>query len=104
MYDERALGLKNFKLGPDDIYPRLGYPSVGDRWTTNAIVFDTDTYADEAAIKTAVAAGTVYGIPSTIGYTELVADPSISPLILQAVEYTTMPDGMPAIKFVVIKA
>ena len=104
MYDERARGLKNFKLGPDDFYPRLGFLSVGDRFTTNACIYESGTFANEAALKSAIATGTLLGIPSTDGYISLVSDSNASPVVLQAVEFTTMPDGQPAIKFVVIKA
>lgn len=108
LYDERALGLKNFRLGPDDFYPRVGFLSVGDRFTTNAVRYVVGSsdgqYADEAAIQTAIAGGRVFGIPSVEGYIELTDDPSSSALVLEAVKYTTMPDGQPAIKFYVIKA
>ena len=108
LYDERALGLKNFRLGPDDFYPRVGFLSVGDRFTTNAVRYTVGSsagqYADEAAIRTAMGSGRVYGIPSVEGYIELTNDPDDSTLVLEAVKFTTMPDGQPAIKFYVIKA
>lgn len=47
LYDERTPGLKNFKLTPgtgrlqdDNFYPRMGYLSVGDLYTTNAVCFN----------------------------------------------------------------
>lgn len=104
LYDERALGLKNFRLGLDDFYPRVGYPAVGDRWTTNAVYYDETTYADLDAVKEALNGGALYAIPSTQGYVEITDDPGDSSLVLEAVEWTTMPDGQPAIKFLVVKA
>jgi hypothetical protein len=108
MYDERALGLKNFRLGKDDFYPRTGYPAVGERWTTNAVKFTaTDESADYAAkvaeLKASYDAGALYAIPSTEGYVEITDDPGDCPFVLEAVEWTTMPDGQPGIKFQVVR-
>lgn len=104
LYDERALGLKNFRLGLEDFYPRLGFPSVGDRWTTNAVKYDESTYTEVSKIKDAMDAGRLFAVPGTEGYVELTDDPGEAVLVLEAVEWTTMPDGQPAIKFLVVKA
>lgn len=106
MYDERARGLKNFRLYKDEFYPRVGYLAKGDRFTTNAVRYDTSDFADEDAIKTAVNGTGAYGIPGTAGYIDLVDDLTgvTTDVVLEAVKYTTMPDGQPAIKFSVIKA
>jgi hypothetical protein len=40
MYDERAIGLKNFKLDKDTFLPRLGYLATGDKFTTNCVSYD----------------------------------------------------------------
>ena len=108
MYDERTRGLKNFRLGLDDFYPRLGYLAVGDRYTTNAVKFtvsdETLDYAEKVAeLKETFEAGKLYAIPSTEGYVEITDTPT-APIILEAVKWTTMPDGSPAIKFLVVKA
>lgn len=108
MYDERARGLKNFRLYKDEFYPRVGYLAKGDRFTTNAVRYDTTDFADEDAIKAAIGPeGTgAYGIPGTTGYIDLIDDLTnvTSDVVLEAVKYYTMPDGQPAIKFSVIKA
>lgn len=104
LYDERNLGLKNFRLTPKDFYPRLGYLSVGDRYTTNAIAYDSEDFDDLDAIQQAISEDRVYAIPCEEGYHKLTDDPGDSPLVLEAVKYTTMPDGSPAVKFLVIKA
>ncbi len=105
MYDERALGLKNFKLGIEDgFYPRLGYLSIGDKFTTNCI--DTDMEID--ALKEATKAETLATTPLYGGISESGAiavsttKPTAGPILL-AVKGTTMPDGQFAIKFQVLK-
>lgn len=108
IYDERTPGLKNFKtqaptsgLNADYIYPRLGYLSVGDKFTTNTI--DMGSYADLSAVASAVESG-VYGGISTNGAIALAAAvPSIGPA-LKVVKVTTMPDGTPGVKFQCVKA
>ena len=109
MYDERANGLKDFKLERGSFLPRLGYLSVGDLFTTNCISYDTGDYANDAAVKTAttktaLAATPMYGGISADG-SILIADaaPSDGPVLL-AVEGTTMPDGQFGIKFQVLSA
>ena len=107
MYDERANGLKDFKLGVGDFYPRIGYLSIGDKFTTNSVIYDTDTYADLAAVKTAVAAlatTPIYGVPCSDGYIKLVTEiPEAATLVLKVIKGTTMPDGQYALKFQVVK-
>lgn len=107
MYDERANALKDFKLELGEFYPRLGFLSAGELFTTNCIGYDSSDFADDAALKTAVAAiGTtpLYGGISDSG--AIVIDttkPSAGP-VLKVVEGTTMPDGQFGIKFQVLEA
>lgn len=105
MYDERALGLKNFKLVPGGVYPRLGYLSVGDTFTTNCLCYNNTDYATEDALATALAAcGTtaVYGGQDASGRICLQdAAPSAGP-VLKVIKYYTMPDGQKAVKLQVI--
>ena len=55
MYDERHPGLKNFKLAPSDgFYPRMGYLSVGDLFTTNCLCYDSSAYTDASALDSAL--------------------------------------------------
>lgn len=103
IYDERTPGLKNFAIHKDSeyFYPRLGYLSVGDKFTTNTV--DLGSYADLSAVDSAVASG-VYGGISTSGAIALdSAVPSVGPA-LKVVKVTTMPDGTPGVKFQCIKA
>jgi hypothetical protein len=105
MYDERANALKDFKLERGTFYPRLGFLSVGELFTTNCIGYDTGDYANDAAVVAAAEAiGTtaMYGGVSDTGVIT-VADskPSAGP-VLKVVEKTTMPDGQFALKFQVL--
>ena len=108
MYDERANGLKDFKLVPGTFFPRLGYLAVGDKFTTNTVCYDDTVWTDDAAVLAAVKNSTINGIPSADGYIKLTkAEAEIgaeAAILLEAVEATTMPDGQPAVKFQVVRA
>lgn len=107
MYDERANALKDFFLKTGDFYPRLGYLSVGDLFTTNCICFDDDEFDDDDALIAAVGAiktTALYGGISVGGAIKVSATaPTVGP-VLRVVEKTTMPDGQFAVKFHVNKA
>lgn len=106
MYDERLVGgLKYYKTDKDSFLPRLGYLAVGDKFTTNTVVYD-----GEADITTMV-----YGYVKAEdqdrykGYIRLSAtDPSDAiagaPLLRVIDAKATMPNGAPAVKFQCIKA
>ena len=101
MYDERfANGLKHFKLDKDTFCPRLGLLSAGDRFTTNAVDYNTTDFATVDALKAAINGGTtpVYGCAGANGY--IAVTKTATNAILRAIEFTTMPDGSDAIKFV----
>lgn len=102
MYDERANALKDFKLERGTFYPRLGFLSVGELFTTNCMGYDSD-FADDDAVKNVDLKTTaVYGGISDEGAILLTKSaPSAGP-VLKAVEKTTMPDGQFAIKFQVL--
>ncbi len=113
MYDERTYRLADFKLNPtDDFYPRLGYLSIGDKFTTNCVCYETAKKVAEAwtELKEAFASKEVLGVPSAEGYIQLLViseeDAQDMPAcpVLRAIEFTTMPDGQNAIKFEVIQA
>lgn len=110
MYDERHIALKDFCKKRGEDLPRMGYPSVGELWTTNCLSYDDGEYADEDAVKAAVkdkttlSADPVYGVPCENGTVKLTATKATKGLCLKAVEKTTMPDGQFAIKFQVVMA
>lgn len=109
LYDECALGLKNFKLDADDFYPRLGYPSVGDKFTTNCLAYDDSEFADEDALKEAVAAiktTPLYGGISEKGAIKLsTTKPTVGPvlMVINGPGAGSMPDGQFGVKFQVVK-
>ena len=104
MYDERLVGgLKYYKTDKDSFLPRLGYLAVGDKFTTNTVLYD-----DAATISTMV-----YGYVKADdnGYIRLSAtDPTNdgaiagAPLLRVIDAKATMPNGAPAVKFQCIKA
>ena len=107
MYDERANALKDFKLEKDSFYPRLGFLSVGELFTTNCIGFDDGEFADNDALKAAmdkIATTPLYGGISDKGAINVSATAPTAGPVLLAVEKTTMPDGQFAIKFQVLTA
>ena len=109
IYDERTPGLKNFALnGKNDFLPRLGYLSVGDKFTTNCICYDSavDTaWTNESAFISALASfetTKLYGGVSAIGAIKVSATaPTYGPKLL-VTKKTTMPDGTLGVKFQVI--
>lgn len=115
MYDERKKGLKNFATFKDGFYPRMGYLSVGDRFTTNCVSYDGSTYAtvdDFVDALDDVATTPLYGVPNTDGSILIVDDlndaPTDSSLVLAVIPPFkgvghTMPDGTIGVKFEVYK-
>lgn len=109
IYDERTPGLKNFKLERGTFLPRLGYLSVGDKFTTNCVSYDSSdsTWTTEAEfIKALGAIGTtpLYGGISTNGSIKVSATaPNVGPKLL-VIAKTTMPDGQLGVKFQVVVA
>lgn len=101
MYDERANGLKDFKLEKGSFYPRMGYLAVGDLFTTNTICYG-DEFADEDALNEALEAideTPIYGGISDEGAIKVSATkPTVGP-VLNVIKVTTMPDGQFALQF-----
>lgn len=118
MYDKRADALKDYATRPGSFYPRLGYLSIGEKFTTNMVCWDsaalsiaTESALDSAFVQATLTSNPLYGVVCTDsdyeGYISLVnAVPSapVGGIVLQAAQKTTMPDGQKGIRFVVIKA
>lgn len=105
MYDERANGLKDFSLPLGTFYPRLGYLSIGDLFTTNCIAYDTGDFADDDALDTALDAiktTPLYGGIGANGAIVLDTTKAQAGPVLKVVEKTTMPNGKLGIKFQVL--
>ena len=102
MYDERHDQLKDFRLENNSFLPRLGFLSIGDRFTTNCLAYDSDEFADEDALKEA--AEGLFGVPCENGAIKLTADPEDAKIVLKVAKVYSMPDGQFGIKFVVVAA
>lgn len=98
MYDERLVGgLKHYKTDKDSFLPRLGYLSIGDKFTTNAIIYDGD-------IKNAKVG---YVVEGEEGYIHVGAEDAgleAAPKFIVIDANATMPNGAPAVKLQCVKA
>lgn len=107
MYDDRTPGLKNFALPRGTFLPRMGYPAVGDLWTSNTLCYDDGEFTDDDALIEAlkkVNETPVYGGISEIGAVKLSATAPAAGPVLKVVKYYTMPNGTPGVKLQVFKA
>lgn len=103
MYDERHQGLKDFYLPAGTFYPRLGYLSRGDKFTTNCLCYDDEEFADDETLVEAlgdIKTTPIYAIHSELGAIKLTATAADAEMMV--VKYYTMPDGQPAVKLQVI--
>ena len=102
MYDERLVGgLKYYKTDKDSFLPRLGYLAVGDKFTTNTVIYD-----GEADITTMVYGYVKAGDNGYIRLSATKPQDAIAgaPLLRVIDAKATMPNGAPAVKFQCIKA
>ena len=102
MYDERLVGgLKYYKTDKDSFLPRLGYLAVGDKFTTNTVV-----YSDTLTITNAVYGYVKDGDKGYIRLSDTEPSDAIAgaPLLRVIDAKATMPNGAPAVKFQCIKA
>ena len=102
MFDDRNMGLKNFKLTPEDgFYPRLGYLALGDKFTTNCVCYDEGEFANDAALIDALGkidTAPLFGGVSEEGAIKISATKPEGVCLL-VIKKTTMPDGQLGIKF-----
>ena len=102
MYDERLVGgLKYYKTDKDSFLPRLGYLAVGDKFTTNTVVYDEALTITNAVYGYVKAGDNGYIRLSATKPTDAIAD---APLLRVIDAKATMPNGAPAVKFQCIKA
>jgi len=98
---ENHLG-RNAFIVKDPNYPRMLKLSVGDIFETNAV--DLGAFLTVAAAQDAATGATV-GVPSTSGDIKLLASAAGTELVvLNIVEWVTLPNGEVGIKFAVAKA
>lgn len=94
---ESHLGRNAFIVtGPN--YPRMMKLAVGDIFETNAV--ELGDFATVAAAKT----GAKVGVPSATGDILLLAAATTEAVVLDIVEWVTLPNGEQGIKFAVAKA
>ena len=104
MYDERANALKDFKLERGEFYPKLGFLSVGELFTTNCFGYDGDFASDDAVKEVDLTTTDVFGGISDKGAILISKTAPEAGPVLKAGEATTMPDGQFAFKFQVLSA
>ena len=100
MYDERAKGLKHFRLNAGEHLPRMGYQGAGDKYTTNCLAYDTDEFADDEALENAVKnvkSERLYAKACANGAHQITKEAEGALCLVLAA--TTMPDGQFAVKF-----
>ena len=102
MYDERlAGGLKYYKTDKDSFLPRLGYLAVGDKFTTNTVIYDSALTITNAVYGYVKAGDNAYIRLSATKPTDAIEG---APLLRVIDAKATMPNGAPAVKFQCIKA
>lgn len=102
MYDERLVGgLKYYKTDKDSFLPRLGYLAVGDKYTTNTVVYDSALTITNAVYGYVKAGDKGYIRLSATKPTDAIDG---APLLRVIDAKATMPNGAPAVKFQCIKA
>lgn len=102
LYDERSSGLKDFNLKPGQLYPRMGYPAVGDKFTTNCLCYDDAEFTEKDADKLMTSFAGVYAGVSTIGAWKLSATKPDG-VVAKVIKVYTMPDGQPAVKLQIVE-
>ena len=104
LYYPTVRGLKDFRSHVGGMYPRMGFLSIGDKFTTNLALYkDTEFETEEIFVEALGAATALYGGISAQGAI-LVSKvvPATAGPVLKVIERTTMPDGQLGIKFQVI--
>ena len=102
MYDERlAGGLKYYKTDKDSFLPRLGYLAVGDKFTTNTVIYDSTLTITNAVYGYIKAGDKSYIRLAAEKPSDAIAE---APLLRVIDAKATMPNGAPAVKFQCIKA
>ena len=102
MYDERLVGgLKYYKTDKDSFLPRLGYLAVGDKFTTNTVIYDSALTITNAVYGYVKAGDNAYIRLSATKPTDAIDG---APLLRVIDAKATMPNGAPAVKFQCIKA
>lgn len=99
---EEGKGRNSFIVKAPNL-PRVMRLEVGDKFETNAVEQGTGL-TTTAQIATQLGSGKVYGIPDTSGNIKLAKTVDAEKVVLEMVEFVTLPNNEPGIKFVVTKA
>ena len=105
MYDERKQGLKHFNLAPGTFLPRMGYLSLGDKFTTNTVCYDNTEFTSEDLFVEALGAVNttkLYGTVCENGAIKVTKTAPEKGIKLLVIKKTTMPDGQLGLKFQVL--
>lgn len=105
-YDSFHYGLKHFGRKVAGDYPRVGIMGVGDVFTSNCFQYDTDDFADEEALNTALKAcaeTAVYIVP-VVGSAvpKLTKTAPTAGCFGKVVKLYTIPNGDPGIKYTIV--
>lgn len=108
LYDDAKKGLKNFAQQTKDFMPRMGYLTVGDKFHTNTVCYDTAEFKDDEALKAALKkealkTAPVYGCACELGAIKLTKTAPEKGLVFMVACESTMPDGQYAVKLHCIK-
>ena len=108
-YDREHYGLFRFgrKIAGD--YPRVGIFGLGDTVTTNCLQYDTDDFANDAALEAALNA-----IGTTPLYVAIAAGSPVPQILKEAdipqagilakiVKYYTVPSGQKGVKYQIVR-
>lgn len=113
-YDMYHYGLKTFGRKVAGDYPRVGILGIGDTVTTNCVQYDTDNFANDAALDTYLKGD----LSSAAAYVVIPASSTLSKAIPEivktlpngyagiygrVVKYYTVPNGEKGIKYEIIK-
>ena len=111
-YDNYHYGLQTFGRKIKGDYPRVGLLGVGDTVTTNCLQYNTDNFANDAALDTYLKGN--LAAAATAAYVVIKAGSAI-PEIVKAlpqnyagaygriVKYYTVPNGAPGVKYQMIR-
>ena len=83
----------------------MGYPAVGDLFTTNTLCYDDTEYTSEEALLTALKAcntAVVYAGVSTNGAWKVSATKPTAGVVAKVVKAYTMPDGQFGVKLQIL--
>ena len=108
-YDMNHYGLQRFGRKVAGDYPRVGILGLGDTVTTNCLQYDTDHFANDAALEAALndlAANPLYvGIKAGSPVPQIfkAANKPASGILAKIVKYYTIPNGGKGVKYQIVR-